>query len=110
MRAGTARHRLTIETPVETAESTLGQPVPAWNFFADCWAAVEPVTGNERFVSAQLLGEVTHTIRMRYLPNVTIKMRAKLGTRILRFVSVLNMRERNRELVITAVEEVPARA
>ena len=110
MRAGQLRHRITIETPVETAETTLGQPVPAWTFFADVFAAVEPVTGSERFASQQMLAGVSHTIRIRYLAGVTVKMRATLGSRVFIFSAVLDSREHRRELIITANEEVPLRA
>ena len=101
---------MTFETPVETAEATYGQAVPDWQFFADVWCELAPVSGNERFIAQQLLATVSHTIRCRWLGGVTPKMRARYDGRTFLFQSVIDFRERHREIIITAVEEVPARA
>ena len=109
-RAGSYRHRIVIEQPSEVAEATYGQPVPTWAEFALVWADVQPVSGNERFIAQQFLANVTHTIRMLWLDDVTPKMRAKWGTRVFPFSAVINAGERDKELIITATEEVPLRA
>jgi SPP1 family predicted phage head-tail adaptor len=101
---------MVFETPTETAEATLGQAVPTWSTFATVWCELAPVSGNERFIAQQLLATVSHTIRCRWLDGVTVKMRATYDGRIFQFQSVIDFRERRKELVITAVEEVPARA
>lgn len=114
MRAGALRHRLTIEQRTDVVEATMGEAVPTWTEFATVWADVQPVSGTERFIAQQFLANVSHTIRTRYLDGVTPKMRGVLGQgtskRILQFETVIDSRERGRELVITATEEVPNRA
>lgn len=115
MRAGQMRHLLAIEEPHEAPESTMGAVTPAWrDYVTRWWAVLEPVSGSERFVSPELLATATHTIRGRYADGVTVKMRARLGSgstaRYFAFQAVIDRGERRRELVITAVEEVPARA
>lgn len=115
MRAGQLRHKLEIQEPVEAPSASTGATVPmSWRFFADVWADVSPVSGSERFIAAQLVATASHTIRMRWLDGVTVAMRAVLGqgdsARVFNFTSVQSFRERNRELVIAATEEVPARA
>lgn len=92
----------------------MGEAVPTWTEYATVWADVQPVSGNERFVAQQFLANVSHTIRFRFLDGVTPKMRGvlKQGTaqRIFSFESVINARERDRETIVTATEEVPSRA
>lgn len=115
MRAGLLRHRIEIQEPVEAQSSTTGAVVPtSWRRFADVWADVSPVSGSERFIAAQLVATASHTIRFRYLAGVTVKMRAVLGqgtaARVFTFTAVQDFRERHREIVVAASEEVPARA
>lgn len=114
MRAGTLRHLITIQSPTETNEATMGGLVQTWTDFAEVWADVQPVSGTERFISQQLLANVSHTIRTRYVSDLTPKMRAVMGQgssqRVFNFESVINTGERGKETVITATEEVPKRA
>jgi SPP1 family predicted phage head-tail adaptor len=115
MRAGLMRHRGAIQRPADAQETTYGEALPTpWVHLCYAWVAVEPVTGNERYVSQQFLADVTHTVRMRYRDDITITPKCRLvlnvSGRVFEFRQVLDYRERHRELVITAVEEVPARA
>ena len=106
MRAGQLRHRGDIEQPSPVTEATLGQPVPTWSTFArGVWAAIEPVTGTERFVSQELLATASHVIKIRYFDGVNSSMRFKYGARIFQFQSVIDKGERRRELLIAATEE-----
>ena len=79
----------------------------------DFWAKVEPLTGTESVFglwkgAIQRYGEVTHAIRMRYQPGVAIDgtMTIRYGGRELHIVSVLDVEEAHKELLIAAVEGV----
>jgi SPP1 family predicted phage head-tail adaptor len=74
MRAGTLRHRVTIETQAKSQYST-GSIVASWSSFDSVWAAIEPLSGREFFSASQVQSEVNTRIRIRYLDGVTPKMR-----------------------------------
>ena len=105
MRAGPMRCRITIEAPVETqgADGSISQ---AWETFAEVWASVDPLIGKEYFAQEREQATVSHKIRMRYLADITHKMRVTWGSRVFEIESVLNVGERNRELVLMCKESV----
>ncbi len=105
MRGGPLRHRITIEHPVETQAGD-GSVVTDWETFTAAWASVEPLIGREYFAQEREQATVSHKIRMRYLPGITHKMRVAWGTRIFEVESVLNVGERNRELLLMTSEAV----
>ena len=63
--AGQARHRITIQKKVLTADSYGGQS-NTWTDVGDYWAMIKPVSGYERFRSERLESVVTHKITIRY--------------------------------------------
>lgn len=107
MEAGKLRHRLRIEQDSGTTQDASGQTTSNWTEYQTVWAAIEPVSGLERWRAQQMQAETTHLIQIRYLDNVTTKMRGVFqNTRELEFLSVLNVGERNIELNIQAKERV----
>jgi SPP1 family predicted phage head-tail adaptor len=105
MRAGPLRCRITIETPVET-QGADGSIVTAWETFATTWASIEPLIGREYFAQEREQATVSHKIRMRHLPDIKHKMRVSWKSRIFEIESVLNVGERNREIVLMCSESV----
>lgn len=105
MRAGTLRHRVTIQQNTPTQDA-FGEPIESWSTYATVWAAVEPLTGNERFVpvGAQVQATVSTRIRIRYRDGVTNQMRVLWGSRIYRIEAVLNLEERDREIHLLCEE------
>ena len=105
MRAGPLRCRITIEAPVET-QGADGSIATAWETFATTWASIEPLIGREYFAQQRERATVSHKIRMRHLSGITHKMRISWESRNFEIESVLNVGERNRELVLMASETV----
>ena len=105
MRGGPLRYRITIERPVEIQAGD-GSMITAWETFADVWASIEPLIGREYFAQDREQAAVSHKIRMRYLPGITHKMRVAWESRIFEIESVLNVGERNREIVLMCSESV----
>jgi SPP1 family predicted phage head-tail adaptor len=105
MRGGSLRHRIVVERPVE-AQAADGSIVTTWETFATAWASIEPLVGREYFAQQREQATVSHKIRMRYLPGITHKIRLVWGSRAFEIESVLNVAERNRELVLMANETV----
>jgi SPP1 family predicted phage head-tail adaptor len=103
MRAGPLRCRVTIEEPAET-QGADGAILTAWETFATTWASVEPLIGKEYFAQQREQATVSHKIRMRHIAGITHKMRIAWGTRLFEIESVLNVGERNREIVLMCSE------
>jgi SPP1 family predicted phage head-tail adaptor len=106
MRSGPLRHQVTIEEVTETRDS-YGGVVESWSTFATVWASVGPIIGREYFASQQVQSEVSHKIRIRYLSGITTKMRVTFDSRTFRIESILNVDERNTEMLLMVTEAVP---
>jgi SPP1 family predicted phage head-tail adaptor len=79
MRAGRMRHKVSIERPTVTQDST-GSITNTWGEYASVWASVEPISGREYFSASQVQSNVSTRIRIRYLEGVTPKMRVLHGS------------------------------
>lgn len=102
MRAGTLRHRITVQQLVANSPSQNagGEPDESWTAVATRWASVDPLKGRELIAAQQVNSEVTGTIRMRHLAGATSKMRCVFGSRNYDVLAVVNPDERNRETVL----------
>lgn len=87
LEAGRLRHRVEIQR-AHDVQDAFGEPVKAWNTVATVWAAVEPMTGDERFRSDQETAERPVRILMRHRADVTVKHRIKFGSRLFDVQSV----------------------
>jgi SPP1 family predicted phage head-tail adaptor len=105
MRAGPMRHRITIETPIET-QSSDGSIRKIWETFTTLWALIEPLAGREYFAAQREQADVSHRIRMRYTGGIDHKMRVLIGSRIFEIESVINVGERDRELILMCREAI----
>lgn len=105
MRAGTLRKRVELQTPTER-RNEYGEPEFIWNTSATRWVGIESVDGRESFENNKVGGMVTHKITMRYESGVTPKMRFLFGSRVFNIGSVINMNERNKELLCLCKEAV----
>jgi SPP1 family predicted phage head-tail adaptor len=107
MRAGALRHRVDIQQATEGTPDATGETLKTWSDWAtDEPAEILPQQGREWYAAAQLHGELTHLVRIRYRADVDSTMRLKLGTRYLHIMAITNPKERNRELLLTCKEEV----
>ena len=105
MRAGRLTKRLTIQQVVR-AQNAAGELVDIWETWATVWAAIEPLTGRERFLGPRLVAEVDTRIRIRYHAGVVATtMRGTYGGRVFDFLAVVAPRERHEELEIMALEQ-----
>lgn len=108
MRAGTLRHRVTIQQSVAGSpqQDAGGTPDETWTDYLTTWAEVAPLRGRELLAAQQVSSEVTGTIRMRKLPGYTVTsaMRAVFGARLYDILAVVNVDERNREIVLSVRE------
>ena len=105
MRAGSLRHRITIEERDNTANAA-GQRLGTWTTFATRWASIEPAGGSEAISNDQIKATTTHRIRCRHVAGLTNQHRVVFGARTFDVRSVRNLDERRKEIEIDAVENL----
>lgn len=98
------RHRITFLKPTGTHKNGMGENVPDYAELRTVWAFVTPKTGREYDEAQKLRAETTYNVYTRYFADVTAEMQIRFNDRILKIESVLNVNERNEELLIVASE------
>lgn len=101
--ASKLRHRVTFLQRIVELDKW-NQPKETWVIFAEVWASVEPISGREYWASSQVQSEVTHRIRIRYLPGLDPSMLALFKGRVFELQPPRNVEERNQEMEILAIE------
>jgi SPP1 family predicted phage head-tail adaptor len=72
-----------------------GQEVLTWTTAVTAWAMIQPALGSEQVVGAADVASVTHSVFIRYRPNIVARMRLLYGARIFEIVSVIDVDERH---------------
>lgn len=104
---GEMRTRVTLQQSIKTKDS-VGQSREEWRDVFTCYAAVRPLSAKEVYYANSTKSESLFRIALRWRPGVRSKDRFKLSDgRILYLTGVLNIDERNAELVCTASETPP---
>ena len=103
MRAGQLRHRVTLEQRAN--QRTRGIVTETWGAEQVLWANVEPLTGRELERARTVVANATHKVTMRYRSSITARSRLVFDNRILNIEAVRNVDERNRELILTCVDQ-----
>lgn len=101
MRAGRLRHRLDIYL-VTKSSGVSGVETLTLVFSWPC--EIAPMSGKEYQALGGTSNAVTHKITGRYVHGITDAHVGMFKGRRFRFVAVLNIKERNQELQIVAVE------
>jgi len=106
MRAGTLRHRITIQTATEAPDAA-GQLIRTWSaWLSNEPAEVQETAGAETVRGLQVAAEATHLVRVRFRTGITSEHRILWGSRVLGIVNVRDVDGRRRELWISCREEV----
>lgn len=103
---GRLRHHVVVESAAGAPDGAGGEAI-AWDAVATLWALVEPVAAGERIVAGHLSSVVTHTVTMRYRPDIAGGMRILHRGRALRVLAVHDPDERRRYSVARCAEERP---
>jgi SPP1 family predicted phage head-tail adaptor len=99
---GALNRRLVLEAPVETPDGA-GGVTRTYEPAGTLWAAVEAVSAKTAVEASSLGATVTHRIRIRFYPDITVRHRLREGAHIFRIVA---MQERhNRRFLDIAAEE-----
>jgi SPP1 family predicted phage head-tail adaptor len=100
------RHRLTLQAADE-AEDGAGGVIRAWESLGQFWAAIEPVSLDDKLISDKRLGLLTHRIVLRHRTGITLSHRFLLGTRVFAIRAVRDPDERGRLIECLVEEERP---
>lgn len=105
MRSGRLRHRVTLQTLSESADS-FGQKVQTYTAAGTFWANVVPLAGREAEIAHQARAETTHKVTLRYQGSTAIPATARFlfKGRFLNITEVTQTDERLREIVCKCTE------
>jgi SPP1 family predicted phage head-tail adaptor len=106
MMAGSLRKRVAIET-VGSALDDYGDLTGSWTTLATVWASIDSVSGTEREIASELVGIVTHRVKMRYRSAVNSASRLIYDGRTFEVESVTDWQERGIFLELLCKEVTP---
>lgn len=96
------RDLLTIQQATE-ARDAYGQPVATWATWKQIYGQLWPVSGRERFLSAQTQAETNYRARIRWIEGLTTKMRISHNGKFFGITYIADDGRRT-ELVLDLVE------
>ena len=103
MRAGALDKRITLQKPTY-ARGDLNELAESWTDVATVWAEIIPNSGRQYFEAEQASSETQGMIRIRYRSDIEAQWRFTYNSRTFRILSIVDVKERNRELLITYKE------
>ena len=103
MIGGQLRHKIAFQTATKVSDG-MGGTVDTWADAYDAYAAIWPISANERIQNQGLEHEITHRVRVRYQSKIVPTMRIRYGTRYFEITSLINQNERNIQIDILATE------
>ena len=103
IQAGKLRHKFEIQKPTLT-QTTSGEKQITWNHYATRHGSFKLDSTIEGLESKQITAQRTGTVNMRYCRGLDETYRIKYGTRYYSIISVENVGELNREMVLKVIE------
>ena len=95
-RAGELNFQITIQQP--SISQTYGEPNITWSTFALVMAKIEPLSGREYFASKQIIDEQVFRFTIRWINNITTKMRILYDSNYYDIQDIINLKMRNKEI------------
>ncbi len=96
--------RVQIQAVTET-RNAFGETIKTWATVKTVWAAIKPLTGDERLDGQKVVSEVDTRITMRYQPNLLTALNRLLYCgKTYNVTAVMNTDEANHELIVLAKE------
>jgi SPP1 family predicted phage head-tail adaptor len=105
MRAGRLRHRLILQSKVET-RGAAGGVTTTWETQATVWGGIEPLSGREYTAIQQTQNEATVRIVIRYQSSIDETWRVLNGGLAYAIQSIINENTRDRMLTLMCLEGV----
>ena len=89
------RSHLTLETPVDGTDDN-GGVTRTYVASAVLWGDITPARASDRFLAGRMEQAITHSIRLRFRPDITGAMRLRLGVRLFFIHGIEDIDERHR--------------
>lgn len=83
---GQLRTRIRIEQPTRTVDAQGGRST-TWATLATLWALVEPLSGREALMAAQVTAVLSTGITIWFRDDISVKQRIVIGSRTLQIES-----------------------
>lgn len=103
MRAGDLRRQVLLQRR-EVAQDDYGQRSITWVDVATTFAEINPLSGRELELAQAIKAEVSHTITIRYRPNITSALRVVYQGRYFNIHAVMDVDMRHRTLELSCSE------
>ena len=106
MRGGSLRHTVIVQSPTGSRDA-VGERVTTWNNVDTVRAAIEPVAASERFIDPQMVGSITHKVRIRYgseIAAIDSSWRILFGARVFTINGVRDFFEKHHDLELLCTE------
>lgn len=103
MNIGKLNKQVELHSLTET-KNGVGEPVPSYSSYGIVWAKIEPLRGDEKESSDQVVAKVMHKITVRYNASIVETDRIVYDSRIFEINSILDLFEKKRYLEIMCTE------
>ena len=103
--AGRLRHEIVIERKASVPDGVGGVEL-VWVTLVNMRAAIEPVSGAERWQAQRIQAQITHSILFRWFDGLRASDRINFKGRHFNITYIRNLEERNRYYQLSAVEGV----
>lgn len=105
MEAGKLRNKFTLQTSTESRD-VVGGVTQTWANTATVWGSIKQTQGVETNDSERITQVATHEVKIRYYSSLTPTHRLLFGSRIFSIISINDLNERNRTMVLMCKEEL----
>ncbi|MGL4850934.1 MAG: phage head closure protein [Clostridium sp.] len=107
MNPGSLNKRLKIVDYIKERNATGGfNEKPTEKVIVTCWGNVKPLSGKRYWEAQSEKAKVTHQVTVRYNPLINREQTVKLGKRTLTINHVINVDERDVEMILHCFEEM----
>lgn len=105
MQAGKLRHKLIIQQQTPT-KNEHKEDIITYTTFKEVYGDIQIGQGKEFYYASKVNAEITGAIKIRYLQGVNPTMRIQFGSRYFDILSVIDVGERTREMILGVREVV----
>jgi SPP1 family predicted phage head-tail adaptor len=100
MNPGELNRKITLQKVSISQDSELNT-VETWYDIVDVWANCLPKGGREFYRLQTMNNEITKIFKIRYMKNIDPRNRIKFRCRYFEIIDIINVDEKNEELLIT---------
>src|SRR6266851_696798 len=104
LQPGKLRHRIKVVRPPGSQDTMGGIPQEQMTVLHDCWAQFEALGGRDQLTSDEFMSQSNYKITIRFFADVDAACRVWFNKRTFQITAVNNPDQRNKLLVLMAVE------